>query len=82
MVNYSLLRSFRNCKMDQICKSNDIRQLYAWSPGVPDVALPTDLGVKLGNNFKYVIIQAHYHHAFEKSLRPPASLILGITQKK
>ena len=65
-----------------ICKSSDVNQLYAWSPGVPDVALPTDLGVKLGNNFKYVIIQTHYHHAFEKSLRPPASLILGITQKK
>ena len=81
MVIYSLHRSFRNCKVND-CKSDDVRQLYAWSPGFPDVALPSDLGVKLGNNFKYVIIETHYHRAFEKSLRPAASLILGITQKK
>ena len=68
--------------MGTICKSGDARQLYAWVPGSPDVAFPSDLGIILGNNFKYVIIETHYHRAFEKSLLPPASLILGITQKK
>ena len=68
--------------MNSICKSQDVRQVYAWSPGFPDLAFPNDLGVKLGNYFKYAIIEVHYHHAFENSMPQEGSIVLGITHRK
>lgn len=58
--------------------------IYAWARDAPRLALPRDVGFKVGkdSSIQYLVLQVHYAHVLPKGHRDSSGIILEHTEQE
>ena len=54
--------------------------MYAWAKDAPPAELPDGVGFKVGDQYRYVVLQVHYAHPLDAP--DNAGVTLGFTKNK